>query len=538
MHKANVYTQAEIESALSEMAARDLGCRPPDVHIRIAVVGPGAIIATAAAINGALLEKISSAAPDGDDIPDDQNVPATALRWDQMPARTEKIEEWYLSLTQSQRDSLAGDRLIPAVRDLEWARVFVYTGKNVGKFLGELDDDQLSGYEKVFCPKYLDAGVKLWRTWKNEQAKESAPPAEEKPTPRPGRLRAALEAKLAEKAAADPAPAPDATPAPEPAAPAIGSSNDDTPASDENAGVVPQVDAPEVPSTGPEPVATTTARVTPEGQTIKPDDFAFCKIHFGKNKGKEIGELTPEEVHWYETDWMPKKRADRDRPYTAEDAGLFAALTMYRDWRHGSNPPPAEPGSRAAFNRSALLEKMGLRKSPASTSEPATPVQTVPAPEKPASVARSGHDAANWGEYALPIGNLQSKGGSRGMKLKDLPLDELREIKAMYLDLRPWNEPAKLAVYDLDLKTCIEAGLANNGKEPAMPIIDMPQGVVRDLYQRLQDDRISPMEFLKRMQEIDRLGPLYVTLAQITIPEAEGFLKDWDATLVDFDGPA
>ena len=39
-------------------------------------------------------------------------------------------------------------------------------------------------------------------------------------------------------------------------------------------------------------------------------DFRHTEIHFGKNRGLTLAELTPQQIHWYETEWMPKKETE------------------------------------------------------------------------------------------------------------------------------------------------------------------------------------------------------------------------------------
>ena len=67
-------------------------------------------------------------------------------------------------------------------------------------------------------------------------------------------------------------------------------------------------------------------------------DFRETRIHFGKNRGLMLSELTPQQVHWYETDWMPKKEVNG--PTSVEDLALMSALKAYRAWR-GSGVKPA-----------------------------------------------------------------------------------------------------------------------------------------------------------------------------------------------------
>ncbi len=72
-----------------------------------------------------------------------------------------------------------------------------------------------------------------------------------------------------------------------------------------------------------------------EAPTGPNNDFRETRIHFGKNRGLMLSELTPQQVHWYETDWMPKKEVNG--PTSVEDMALINALKAYRDWRGGGN---------------------------------------------------------------------------------------------------------------------------------------------------------------------------------------------------------
>ena len=64
---------------------------------------------------------------------------------------------------------------------------------------------------------------------------------------------------------------------------------------------------------------------------MRPTDFRETRIHFGKNRGLMLSELTPQQVHWYESDWMPKKEVNG--PTSVEDLALIQALKAYRSWR-------------------------------------------------------------------------------------------------------------------------------------------------------------------------------------------------------------
>lgn len=75
-------------------------------------------------------------------------------------------------------------------------------------------------------------------------------------------------------------------------------------------------------------------------------DFRETRIHFGKNRGLMLSELSPQQVHWYETDWMPKKEVNG--PTSVEDLALIDALKAYRNWRsdHHSASNHRPNGSR------------------------------------------------------------------------------------------------------------------------------------------------------------------------------------------------
>ena len=48
------------------------------------------------------------------------------------------------------------------------------------------------------------------------------------------------------------------------------------------------------------------------------------RIHFGKNRGLMLSELSPQQLSWYVTDWMPKKEA-KGGGDSVEDVALIAA---------------------------------------------------------------------------------------------------------------------------------------------------------------------------------------------------------------------
>ena len=78
-------------------------------------------------------------------------------------------------------------------------------------------------------------------------------------------------------------------------------------------------------------------------------DFRETRIHFGKNRGLMLSELSPQQVHWYEHDWMPKKEVNG--PTSVEDLALITALKAYSAWRSGSVPSRREEKAKAAAPR-------------------------------------------------------------------------------------------------------------------------------------------------------------------------------------------
>ncbi len=80
----------------------------------------------------------------------------------------------------------------------------------------------------------------------------------------------------------------------------------------------------------------------PETSEVPGVDFRHTPIHFGKNRGLTLADLSPQQIHWYETEWMPKKNAEGLR--NAGDKALVASLKAYRLWREAekaATPVPA-----------------------------------------------------------------------------------------------------------------------------------------------------------------------------------------------------
>ena len=66
-------------------------------------------------------------------------------------------------------------------------------------------------------------------------------------------------------------------------------------------------------------------------------DWRNTRVHFGKNRGLLLSELTANQVHWYETEWMPKK--ENGGIIGGDDLALIEALKANRDEREGRKHP-------------------------------------------------------------------------------------------------------------------------------------------------------------------------------------------------------
>ena len=62
--------------------------------------------------------------------------------------------------------------------------------------------------------------------------------------------------------------------------------------------------------------------------TQKDSSYLDTRIHFGKNRGLTLSELTPQQIHWYEIEWMAKKEVNGAT--SVEDLALMNALKAYR----------------------------------------------------------------------------------------------------------------------------------------------------------------------------------------------------------------
>lgn len=59
----------------------------------------------------------------------------------------------------------------------------------------------------------------------------------------------------------------------------------------------------------------------------KETPWGDVRVHFGKNRGLMLSELSPQQLAWYVTDWMPKKEANGGGE-SREDAALIAACKV------------------------------------------------------------------------------------------------------------------------------------------------------------------------------------------------------------------
>ena len=89
------------------------------------------------------------------------------------------------------------------------------------------------------------------------------------------------------------------------------------------------------------------AAATVQGETM---DFRQTQIHFGKNRGMTLANLTPQQIHWYETEWLPKKVANGVGG--DGDHALIAGLKAYRQWREAEKATQqASPARRTRGKR-------------------------------------------------------------------------------------------------------------------------------------------------------------------------------------------
>ena len=81
------------------------------------------------------------------------------------------------------------------------------------------------------------------------------------------------------------------------------------------------------------PIPAEESATAPQPETVQVEamDFRLTPIHFGKNRGLTLAELTPQQLHWYEKEWMVKKEVEGTT--TQGDLTLINGLKAYRSWR-------------------------------------------------------------------------------------------------------------------------------------------------------------------------------------------------------------
>ena len=98
------------------------------------------------------------------------------------------------------------------------------------------------------------------------------------------------------------------------------------------------------------------AAPTPVGASVAVEtpavEFRHTPIHFGKNRGLTRADLSPQQIHWYETEWMLKKEVEGLRG--EGDETLVAGLRAYRAWREAEKAAePSQAGKKKRAGRGA-----------------------------------------------------------------------------------------------------------------------------------------------------------------------------------------
>ena len=112
------------------------------------------------------------------------------------------------------------------------------------------------------------------------------------------------------------------------------------------------------PAPVPAPVQPTPSKAAAASVQSDAVDFHQTQIHFGKNRGMTLADLTPQQLHWYEVEWMPKKESngaggDGDR-------ALIAGLKAYRHWREAEKASQSPPPRRTRGRRPATAMPAGV----------------------------------------------------------------------------------------------------------------------------------------------------------------------------------
>ncbi len=102
----------------------------------------------------------------------------------------------------------------------------------------------------------------------------------------------------------------------------------------------------------PVPAPARTTRPPASGATVQSEaaDFRQTQVHFGKNRGITLANLTPQQLHWYEAEWLPKKESNGAG---GDDRALIAGLKAYRQWREAEKATQTPPARRTRGKRPA-----------------------------------------------------------------------------------------------------------------------------------------------------------------------------------------
>ena len=111
-------------------------------------------------------------------------------------------------------------------------------------------------------------------------------------------------------------------------------------------------------STASSPSPLTAIEVPTRAEAVS---FRQTTVHFGKNRGMTLADLTPQQLHWYEAEWLPKKEAQGVRD--EGDRTLIQGLKAYREWR--------EAEKKSDDPRPACREEAGAWPPPHGTRPPA-----------------------------------------------------------------------------------------------------------------------------------------------------------------------
>ena len=83
-------------------------------------------------------------------------------------------------------------------------------------------------------------------------------------------------------------------------------------------------------------------------EVVEDADWRMLRVHFGRNRGLMLSELSPQQMAWYRDEWMPKKEVNG--PTSVEDLALITALKAYSGWRaeQKQSPRGSAKGGQAA----------------------------------------------------------------------------------------------------------------------------------------------------------------------------------------------